>query len=321
MSKTKIEKKKSGFRFGINESDSCRTITIYEYLGKSKEIIVPAYIDGIPVTAISDGAFSGNDKITDVILSEGICSIDDFSFSDCHNLSSINLPESLVSIGFWAFKSCEKIANITLPKGITDIVYNPFDGCNNLSEIVVDKENRIYASNEGILFDKNMTTLIKYPQCKKGDYTVPATVIVIEYEAFSHCNKLTSITIPKDTAFIHNLFLNCEQLAEIIVNKDNSIFSSINGILYNKDENILLRYPQGRKKTDITFPEKLKIIGPNAFDGSSQLSEIILPISLQYIGENAFCDCSHLKTIKLSRKTRVGYKTFRCFSGQIVYLD
>jgi hypothetical protein len=76
---------------------------------------------------------------------------------------------------------------------------------------ILDKGNEAYTSDDGILFDKNMTILIRYPQQKKGDYTVPDTVIAINYDAFDGCNELTRITIPQDTipleAFPDSLFI------------------------------------------------------------------------------------------------------------------
>jgi hypothetical protein len=341
-------KNKSGeFKFKFNKTDNFRTITITEYLGESKKIIVPASVCGIQVTNIGDHAFSSCNKLNGIELPEGLVSIGEYAFACCNKLSGINFPENLVSIGDSAFFDCKQIGNIILPKGTTDIGTDVFSSCDSLSEIVVDEQNPVYASNDGVLFDKNMTTLIKCPQGKKGDFTVPGSVVAIQSDAFLYCCELTRITLPHDFIFTstrHDIFHCCEQLTEIIVNENNFMFRSIDGVLFTKAEKKLLRYPQGRKNpdyivpdetlsighnafsdckwlTNITLPEKLKIIEYAAFERCEQLVEIILPLNLQYIDENAFIGCSHLKTIKLSRKTKVGYKPFREFSGQIVYLD
>jgi hypothetical protein len=350
MTKIEMENSISEFQFEFNENDNCRTVTIGRYLGKSNKIVVPATFAGIPITNIGDFAF-GNIAVTEIVLPEGIHSIGKDAFYNCTYLNGIDLPESLTSIGYGAFSDCEQIKKITLPKGITDIGDNVFSSCDNLSEIVVDKQNPFYTSNDGVLFDKNMTTIIKYPQGKKGDYTIPNGVIAVDSDAFFECRELTRIIFPHD--FVchntpHCFFNNCEHLMEIMVVKNNMMFSSIDGVLFNKDENKLLQYPQGKKNTDyivpekticiggaafahckwltnITLPEKLKIIEYNAFSFCDSLSEIILPRDIQYIDNYAFSCCPNLKTIKLSKKTKLGYKPFKellgHFSGQIVYLD
>jgi hypothetical protein len=347
MLEINIENNTNEYQFEFNEIDNCRTVTISSYLGQSKRIVVPTSFAGIPVTNIGDFAF-GYSAVTEIILPEGLRSIGTNAFFDCTNLNGIDLPETLTSIGDNAFNGCEQIKNITLPKGITGIGDNVFCNCYSLSEIFVDEQNPVYASNAGVLFDKKKTTIIKYPQGKKGDYSVPNGVIAVDDDAFFECRGLTRIILPHDfgncTNIDYNFLRNCEQLKEIIVAENNSILRSIDGVLFNKDKNKLVRYPQGKKNTDyivpknticigygafsnckwltnITLPEKLKIIEYNAFWGCDLLNEIILPKNIQYIDKYAFAGCSSLKTIKLSRKIKLGFKPFKEFSGQIVYLD
>jgi hypothetical protein len=278
MEKTETTIELSDFEFELNEDDRYRTVTLIKYSGKSRKVIVPAHVGGIPITVIGASPFEG----------------------------------------------CKKIRSITLPKGIAKINREAFEfGCDDLSEIVVDKENQFFTSYEGVLFDKKMTTLIMHPQSRKGDYIVPDTVIAIELDAFVSCEKLTRIFLPQETIFINCplTFAGCKRLTDIIVNKNNLKYSSIDGVLFNKEKNELLNYPQGKKNKDYIVQEGIYRIEDLAFFGCKRLVSITLPKSLKGIGNCAFDYCFNLKTIKLSRKTKTTYKTFEDFSGQLVYLD
>lgn len=88
------------------------SLTITSYCGSEKKVIIPASIDGYPVTAIGDHAFEKNASITSVTLPHGITSIGWFAFSGCVSLSNISIPGSVQSIGYGAFQNCN--ANLTI---------------------------------------------------------------------------------------------------------------------------------------------------------------------------------------------------------------
>ena len=332
------------FDLTLNQDENGQNITIEYYNGDSEEIIVPASFNGIPVTAVNSFfSLRSREKVKKIILPEGLASIDSYTFHDCINLTGITLPDSLTSIGRYAFAGCEQLTKIMLPKGLVDIGCDVFSDCSSLSEIIVDENNPIYASDKGVLFDKNMTTLVKYPQGRKGDYTIPDTVVEMGDNAFNSCKEVTRVTFPPGLIDNENLF-GCEQLTEIIVNENNPEFSSIDGVLFDKDGKNLFIYPPGKDNSDyhipdkvvkiwfsafnecknltnIIFPEGLINIRSSAFNGCEGLTAITLPMSLQYIGKRAFNGCSNLETITLSRKTKTGYKAFEGFSGQLVYWD
>ena len=100
-----------------------------------------------------------------------------------------------------------------------------FVGCKNLKDFEVDEGNPVYASHEGVLFDKKMHTLIKYPEGKEGDYAIPDSVIFIENSAFDGCEKISSLIFPQGLVFInYNMFYSCGRLSNFLVNHDNSYF-------------------------------------------------------------------------------------------------
>ena len=309
------------FRLELYQNKKGQTFTIDRYEGNSERVIIPEAIGGIPVTAIGNFAFSHNNSTKNIIL-----------------------PDSILFLKFCAFQSCEQLSTVTLPKGLVDIEYDVFSECSNLAEILVDEQNPIFASDDGVLFDKNRTTLIRYPEAKRGEYRIPETVIEIEENAFDGCRELTRISFPQGLRWGSLSFFGCNQLTDIVVDGENSMFNSIDGVLFDKDDRLLLKYPHGKdnsdycvpEKTDsiicnaflkcknlvnIIFPKGLRFILNGAFTHCEGLTEITLPESLQYIGKQAFKGCSNLKSITLSRKTKYGYQAFDGFSGKFIYRD
>ena len=305
------------FNIKLEKSEDSCTVTIEKYSGNSEDVLVPDNFGGLPVTAIEWR-----------------------TFENCKNLVGITLPQSLASIESWAFYGCEKLENIKFPKGLVNIGQNPFPGCFSLNEINVDEQNPIYASCEGVLFDKKRTTLIKYPPGRKGDYNIPDSVITIGRDAFDDCRELSLLRIPKHIMSIYlDAFTKCEGLTGFMVDENNPRFSSIDGVLFHKEEKTLLLYPRGKGNTNylvpdsvahirngafkeckrlnsITLPEGLELIEAEAFCKCEGLTAISLPVSLRYIGEDAFKECPNLENITLSRTTKAGYRAFDGFSGK-----
>lgn len=135
------------------------------------------------------------------------------------------------------------------------------------------------------------------------------TVTSIAWHAFSNCQTLTKVRIPKtmrevftvsvDPDSNKNPFVGCTCLESIEVAEDNPTFCSIEGVLYDKEMTMLCSYPLGAKQQSYTVPEGVTRIGGDAFSHSPFLVTIQIPSTVEVIDHSAFSGCEHLETVNL----------------------
>ena len=260
---------------------------------------IPGTINGVKVTSIGDNAFF-----------------------DCTILTDVTIPNSVISIGTQAFLDCTSLTGVTIGTSVTSIGDFAFLSCTSLTDIQVDVGNSAYASNGGVLFDKQFTTLVTYPGGKKGHYTIPNSVTSIGDYAFRHCNSLTGVTTGNSvtgigemafafcdsltgvtigtsvTSIAASAFLYCTSLTDIQVDVGNSAYASKGDVLFNKQFTTLVAYPGG-KKGHYTIPSSVTSIGERAFDSCESLTGVTIPNSVTSIGNWAFSGCSSLTGVTI----------------------
>ena len=245
-----------------------------------------------------------------VIMPDGVTKIGNYAFNFCSSLTSIVIPNSVTSIGSSAFPYTG-LTSITIPSSVTSIGSVAFAACSKLTSINVNSGNSKYISIDGILFDKNKTTLIRYPEAKTGTtYTIPNSVTSIRSFAFNGCSKLTSITIPNSVTSIGDLaFKACSKLTSINVNSGNTKYTSIDGILFDKNKTALISYPEGKTGTTYTIPSSVTNIIGSAFSNTG-LTSITIPSSVTSIGISAFANTGLTSITIPSSVTSIGIYAF-----------
>ncbi|MBT3483511.1 MAG: leucine-rich repeat domain-containing protein, partial [Opitutales bacterium] len=154
--------------------------------------------------------------------------------------------------------------------------------------------------------------------------TIPESVTSIGYAAFRSCTSLASITIPESVTSIgYAAFQSCTNLTSITVDADNSNYSSVDSVLFNKLQTLLMEYPAGILDNSYTIPNGVTSIVDYAFDGCTNLTSIIITDSVTSIGDYAFDDCYNLTSITIPHSvTSIGYNATRsCTSLTSITVD
>ena len=206
-------------------------------------------------------------------------------------------------------KHGEEIKSVVVADGVTKLSGAMFDGltaatavsfgskvsgldgnmlglAHALESITVSDKNASYCVKDGVLYNKSMTTLVRYPESKAGAaFTVPDGVKVIGSDAFSSCNNLTSLTLPTSVTTLERFSVYaCENLKSI---KLPSKLDSIGDFAFAYCTSL----------TEMTVPEGVKVLSADVFYECSSLKTLRLPVSLAEIGSYCTVKCDKLTDV------------------------
>ena len=218
--------------------------------------------------------------------------IPNFAFEGCTGLVSVIIPDTVEEIGLSAFRGCIGLRSFFIPAAVADPyrwlfcgLIDTFSGCSTLTTIDVAPENAVYASVDGVMFNKAKTELIKYPQGKQGAYIIPDDVRCIAKNAFNGCAGLTEVVIPNAVNYIgENAFEGCAGLTAVelpgsVYKIGNRAFSGCSGL------------------TSLDISRVKCMIGDCVFAGCSKLTSVDIP--RRAFGYSAFSGCDALTTINI----------------------
>ena len=250
------------------------------------------------VTEIGVANFKQLKNITAVTLPSTMKKIGTNAFAECEQLESVTLNEGLETIGALAFYNCVSLKTIHLPASLTQLHYNAFVGC-TLS-FTVDEANTVYSAVDGVLFNKDKTTLLQY-KLGNTEYSVPQGVTSIEEYAFYKCAALTNVEIPNSVTTIGNYaFSDCTGLTSI------DIPNSVTSIDY--------AFIGCTGLTSVKIPNSVTSIN-DAFDGCTSLTSIEIPSSVTSM-DGAFYECTGLTSVKIPNGvTTISSYTFGYCTG------
>ncbi len=243
------------------------------------------------------------DKISEVIILDGVKNVGDYAFSGCKSLTKVTLPESIEHIGQWSFAYCEKLESVTIPKNVSKIDWAPFLKCVNLKTVYYNalKASNGYQSqpffngcqNLKEIFIGNGVEIIPkgaFWGCSSvSAITIPETVETIDEYAFAYCSGLSAITIPKSVKKIHyQAFEGCDGVTQLNYNTNSVSDLGKPGWHCLSDFSNLKIVNIGENVTEIpTY----------AFYACRKLESLLIPKSVKTVYASAFEECDSLKNI------------------------
>lgn len=196
------------------------------------------------------------------------------------------------SIGSRVFQGCNTVTSITIPKTVTDIFIdtdNESIYCvKSLKSIIVDPENPNFCSKDGVLYNKSMTMLIKYPSSKEDtEFVIPESVTELNSRAFYECSNLKSITLPTNLKEIGGYsFFDCDGLTDFVIPE--GVAELPEGAFF-----------QCANLVSVKMPNSVTKIGAGAFSECHNLSDAVIPSNVTEIGDRAFYACEKITSLTI----------------------
>ena len=236
------------------------------------------------VTSIGSTCFGDCTALESITIPGSIKDIPYRFVSNCINLTEIVISEGVETIGGSSFEGCKKIKQINIPSTVKSIFGSCFTGCSELTNINIDENNKNYSFKNGLLLSADGTTLY-YALESLTELNIPDTVTTLAGGSLQRTPNLTVINIPATITEIDTVFFS-STIKAINVDSGNQNYVSINGNLYDKKIETLIRYCSN--ENTVTLPSTVQRIKLYAFYGKSNIKNINLPDSLLTLDSFAF---------------------------------
>lgn len=248
------------------------------------------------VASVGNNAFYGCSSLTGVYITD-IKSWCEIEFENAQSnplafannlylnndlLTSLEIPDEVTSIGDYTFYGCSGLTEINMPSNITHIGVSAFDGCDNI-----------------------MTATIPTPAISSMPKSKLQNVVInggdqIVNGAFADCTNLVGVDIPSSVTFIGSTaFSGCAKLGSIRIDANNTYYTSVDGILYNKQKTEIILIPKAIGGA-VAIPNGVRTISSNSFSDCIGLTSVEIPSSVTTIGKDAFSGCDNLTGVNIT---------------------
>lgn len=271
----------------------------------------------IPESAVDLGykLLSWCTSLESVVLPSELTKITTYMFANCSGIESITIPETVTSIGADAFLNCTNLKSLNIPDGVSIIVENGensvFDGCSSLADLDLSENNASYSIENGVLFNKDKTELIRCLEGKaETEYTIPDSISTIPKYSFFQCANLTKIIIPESVTSIEkSAFEDCSGLESIeipdsVTRVESCAFAdctSLQAITIPASISVIENwlFSDCTGLTNVTIADGITSVGGCSFYGCTSLENITIPASVTLIDDAAFIECQSLVSVTI----------------------
>ena len=291
-----------------------RSVAIYGLDDNTDRVnlVIPAEINGIPVTEIAENAFYEEKAIASVEFPESLVKIGKYAFYKCTSLSKIELPKNVKSIEH-AFVSCTSLSEVTLNDEIEDITSAFYDDSNiksiRVPSSVVSMDNAFGYCTEltDVVLEEGLTVVSGFESCYKlTEIKIPSSVKIISSWAFYN-SGLTELVIPEGVETIKNRFIGDTGITEITLptslkTLDDFCFaeSSITNLVIPDSVTLIGKGAFMESKIEsVNIPLKVTVLNDSLFERSS-LKEIYIPKTIEKIGSFIFSQCENLQKVTIA---------------------
>ena len=273
-----------------------KTIGTFAFQGSGlTELNIPASLE-----VVSWSAF-GSTKLKKVTVADGsqLQSINKAAFNGCKDLAEFTFEGSstLNKIQEDAFSGDDKLKSFVIPEKVTVLERGAFNGASGLETITFKQPATMTIIGEGAFQNAKALKRIE----------LPSTVTTISKDAFNTCSSLTEVVIPASVTTIDATgFQECAKLEKFTVDKNNPVYSSVDGFLLSKDKKTLVSFPPAKANTYYTMlPPTIETIGKQAFYFVQALENVTIPEKVKKIEDFAFDRVGNLNTIAFLGKTPI----------------
>ena len=300
------------------------------------------------VTSIGHEAFSYCTSLTSVTIPDSVTSIGHYAFSDCESLKdiyytgtqdewnnitigdgNINLTNATIHYNFETEPSNKQTGscgdNVTYSLD-TETGVLTISGTGKMKDYSGEDSPFYQNSNiKSVIIENGVTSIgnLAFSSCNSLiEVSLPSSIISLGVSAFSGCENLMSISIPANVADIQSIaFAGCKKLTSIEVDSNNENYSSINGVLFDKNITELVCYPAGKNDASYTVPNTVKSFAYGSFYDCENLTSVIIPNGVTSIGGASFWNCKNLKSIVIPKSvTKIDLFSFNgCESLKDIY--